>query len=214
MTQSFARSLGADCVNGPSVSLLYSRRRARPPTTRPPPSGRALPCSVGSERRSQLGSTASLSNFKLPARPRSSERLTPVDRTSTVSLVSAKARWANCMFQPVAQTLASAPVPLDRALPWGGYPRYGSRDGHRVVHATGWFMHGRPRRKRPHLPRVGRFTGEWWSCLRASGVRPPWWPGQVQDEFAVVLVKPYLVGRVRGGRTGVARHCRNRRRRS
>ena len=113
LTQSFARSLGADCVNGPSVSLLYSRRRARPPTTRPPPSGRALPCSVGSERRSQLGRTASLSNSKLPARPRSSERLTPVDRTSTVSLVSTKARWANCMFICIAALGANARICRD-----------------------------------------------------------------------------------------------------
>ena len=33
----------------------------------------------------------------------------------------------------------------------------------------------------------------------AGGARPPWWPGQVQDEFAVVLVKPYLVGRSAAG---------------
>jgi hypothetical protein len=125
LTQSFARSLGADCVNGPSVSLLYSRRRARPPTTWPPPSGRALPCSVGSERRSQLGRTASLSNSKLPVRPRSSERLTPVDRTSSGWLHSTElALCRSCRQRRDGPTVCSYASPPSAQTPASAATRY------------------------------------------------------------------------------------------
>jgi hypothetical protein len=48
------------------------------------------------------------------------------------------------MFQPVAQTLAKAPVTEDLGLLSGKCPRYRGRVGSHAVCATGWFIHGCP----------------------------------------------------------------------
>ena len=65
-------------------------------------------------------------------------------------------QWADCMFQPVAQTRASAPAPQDLALLSASYSRYGGRDGVHAVYATGWFMLRRERGECPLLPHSAR----------------------------------------------------------
>ena len=53
-------------------------------------------------------------------------------------------------------------------------------------------------RRRTHsFARLGRFAHGWWSWLRSLGHNRLGGQGQVQNELAVVLVKPDLVLRVR-----------------